>query len=246
MRLLAELTLRGTLMFLAVAVLDRLFASRSSARARRAWWLLVPMAFLLTVPLPGLPPAARPATVATPELGVWSALASLERVNRAVSASVANLRSAVPAGASHPHWPGLVWTVGALCYLLVIVVRTRAAGRHWSRDRLCTDAALLEILEDCKRQAGITAPIGLVVTEAVGTPVILGWLRPRILLPAGLVALLTPEQLRGVLCHELAHFRALDVPLNWLWTLVCAVHWFNPAAHFAFRDWARFCEESGD
>ena len=240
MKLLLDLTLRGTLMFGVVAVLDRLFAGRISARARRAWWLLVPAAFLFTISLPLLPsPAARP-------LRVWNHVAPAQHMDVAVRTGVASLHAAVPLPPARLDLPLLAWMVGAAGYGLVAVVRSGIALRRWSRPRLCTEPSLLNLLEDCKREVGVTAPIGLVVTGAVDTPVILGWLRPRILLPAALVTTLSPEELRGVLFHELAHFRRLDVPLNWLFTLVCALHWFNPAAHFAFRGWLRFCEEAAD
>ena len=240
MRLLLDLTLRGALMAVAITLLDRLFAGRIRARARRAWWLLVPAAFLFTLHLPLLPaPAARP-------LRVWSRVALAQHLDAAVQTGVTTLHAAVPLPPAHKNWPLLVWAAGASVYGLVALVRTGLAVRRWSRDRLCTDPALLDLLEDCKCDAAVTAPIGLVVTDAVATPVILGWLRPRILLPAGLVAALSHEELRGVLFHELAHFRHLDVPLNWLFTLVGALHWFNPAAHLAFRGWTRFCEEAAD
>ena len=52
--------------------------------------------------------------------------------------------------------------------------------------------------------------------------------------------------MRGVLFHELAHVRSLDMPFTFLFTLVCALHWFNPAAHFALRAWTQFREEAAD
>jgi hypothetical protein len=139
-----------------------------------------------------------------------------------------------------------VWLAGGVTYLLVVAVQTRMALRRWSRERLSTDSDLLSLLEDCKQEAGVTAPIGLVLSESVSAPAILGWLRPRILLPAHLVTSSSKTQLRAVLLHEIAHFRSLDVPINWLFTLACAVHWFNPVAHLAFRGWTRFQEEAAD
>ena len=247
MKFLLDLTLRGTLMFGVVTVLDHLFAGRVSARTRRAWWLLIPAAFLFTITLPLLPsPAARP-------LRWWSRVAPAQHLDVVVATSAASfhaavprLHAAVPLPRANWNWPLIVLLAGASGDLLVVVGRTSLALRRWSRERLCTDPDLLNLLEDCKRDTAVTAPIGLVVTAAVATPVILGWLRPRILLPAGLVTTLSPAQLRGVLFHELAHFRHLDVPLNWLFTLVCALHWFNPAAHLAVRGWTRFCEEAAD
>ena len=239
MKLLFDLTLRGTLAFAVIALLDLLFAHKITARARRGWWLLVPLAFLLTIPLPVLPLH----TVQPLALDHWIPAASMDA---AVHASFARFGFGVPGHPVDVAWPVFVISAGAMAYLLVAVLRTRTVLRRWGRERLCTDAVLLETLEDCKAEAGIDAPIGLIVSDAVDTPMILGWLRPRVLLPAGLVSSLSREQLRGVLFHELAHFRALDVPTNWLFTLACALHWFNPAAHLAFRAWTRFCEEAAD
>ncbi len=240
MNWLLDLTLRGSLMFAVVAVLDRLLAARISARARRAWWLLVPVAFLLTIRVPVLPSAAPPAPwMERHWLPAWPAN-NAEPAPAAPPGTVALLHPA------NVNWLALILATGSTGYLLVAVVRTHFAVRRWRRERLSTNAELLELLEDCKREAGITAPIGLVISGVVTTPVILGWLRPRILLPAELAAALSPDQLRGVLFHELSHFRALDIPLNWFFTLVCALHWFNPAAHLAFRRWTQFCEESAD
>ena len=239
MKLLLDLTLRGTLMFAVVALLDSLFASRINARARRGWWLLVPLAFLFTIPLSILP-------MRVVRSLAWNDQNPAELMDTALHTSIARVGIGAPGHTPVVTSPVLVIAVGTAAYLLISMLRTRSALRRWGRERLSTDASLLEMLEDCKAEAGIVAPIGLIVSGVVGTPMILGWLRPRILLPSGLVSSLSREQLRGVLFHELAHFRALDVPANWLFTLVCALHWFNPAAHLAFRAWTRFCEEAAD
>ena len=237
MSTLLELTLRGSLMLAVVTALDRMLANRVTARARRRWWLSVPLAFLVTVPLSILPaPAA----------------ASASRVSRQLL-PVASLDAMVHADAAPEKWAcsplvPLVPLVaaGAAVSMLIALVRTRSALRRWGRERLSTDTALLNVLEDCKAEAGVSAPIALVVSDAVTTPVILGWLRPRILLPAALATSFSRDQLRAVLFHELAHFRAGDIPFNWLFTLVGAMHWFNPAAHLALRAWTRVCEAAAD
>jgi hypothetical protein len=140
----------------------------------------------------------------------------------------------------------VIWLAGAVISLLLVAMQTRAAVRRWSASRLSTDPLLLGLLEDAKAELGITAPIGLVTSEAVAAPAIMGWLRPRVLLPRAATATLNREQLRAVLLHELAHFRAFDVPLNWLFTAAQAAHWFNPVVHLAARGWGRFREEAAD
>lgn len=234
MSLLLDLTVRGAVMFVAVAALDALGRSRVSARSRRLWWLGVPVAFLLSIPLPILPAE----TAAS--LSRWSPLPGPP-----VFGSGRDFFPAPPANGHFPWAPTLL-AAGSALYLLIVLVRTHTALRRWRRERLCTDSRLLGALEDCKAEAGVSAPIGLVVSGSARAPALMGWLRPRILLPADLAAGMSTHQLRAVLFHELAHFRSGDIPVGWLFTGACALHWFNPLAHAAFRAWSRFREEAAD
>lgn len=233
MSLLLDLTLRGSLVALVVMGLDWLLGPGMSASSRRWWWGFVLLAFLLPVRVPLLPPLAR-----LPLVQEWDSGPSLAETGSSGAAGDA------PSG-SLRFWPSL-WLSGATVYLALVAVQTLRVMRRWPRERLSTDSELLELLEDCKQETGVTAPIGLIVSASVPSPAILGWLRPRILLPAGLVSSLSRDALRAVLLHELAHFRWFDVPFNWLFSLVRAVHWFNPLAHFAFAAWVRFREEAAD
>ena len=64
---------------------------------------------------------------------------------------------------------------------------------------------------------------------------VLGWLRPVILLPSGTAGSLAPRQLRAILAHELAHVRRRDYLANLIQmaaeTLLC----HHPAAHWVSR-----------
>ena len=240
MSILLELTWRGALMTLVVASLDRLFAARINARVRRIWWLLVPVAFLLTVPLPVLP--AQKSAVASPVRSHGIIALSVQAATHSPGPVAVGTLTQLPTASC----PVIIVLAGSVLYLLVVLARTCSALHRWRHLPLCTDPPLLRMLQECKARAGITSPVGVVVSERVAAPLILGWLRPRILLPGTLVNSLSREQLRGILFHELAHVRSLDVPCTVLFTLVCALHWFNPAAHFALRAWAQFREEAAD
>lgn len=240
MNTLLELTWRGALMTLVIASLDRLFAAKIKARVRRIWWLLVPLAFLLTVPLPVLPAATSIAPGLAGKYGVitWFVDTAMRPARQAVAVA--------PSSFITVSWKLVIALAGAAVYLLVVLGRTYSALRRWIHVPLCRDPKLLLALEECKAETGITTSVGLVVSERISAPLILGWRHPRILLPCSLVASLSREQLRGVLFHELAHLRSMDVPCTFLFTLVGALHWFNPAAHLALRWWARFREEAAD
>jgi beta-lactamase regulating signal transducer with metallopeptidase domain len=235
MNVILNLSIRGSEAFLFVWVLDRVLASRMRTVGRAWWWVVVPLAFLVSIPVSILPAAA------SAPIAHWgSALVPIFRGYTAMQAAAGKI------GLSQGKvWPRL-WLAGAIVYILVVVIQTRAALIRWSRERLCTHSEILDLLEDCKQEARISAPIGLVISDDLSAPAILGWLRPRILLPKSLLSSMPRDQVRAVLFHELAHFRSLDIPLNWLFTLVRAVHWFNPIAHVAFHAWANFREEAAD
>ena len=235
MNLLLNLSLHGSLAFLLVWALDRAFAGKMSTMGRGWWWTLVPAAFLLSIPFKiHLKPGG---LLIVREMSVWAPAAEAGGAPRTFAHPLAMHIALLCV------W---LWIAGAVLYLLVVMIQTRTALLLWSRERLSTDPAILGLLEDCKQEAGITAPIGLVVSDRIHAPAILGWLRPRILVPRQLVSSLARQEMRVVLFHELAHFRSLDIPRNWVFTVVRAIHWFNPFAHLAFHAWARFREEAAD
>ena len=73
-----------------------------------------------------------------------------------------------------------------------------------------------------------------VVTALEGThvtvPMVIGWLRPVIVVPATLVTGLTPSQLEMLLAHELAHIRRYDFLANMMQTVIETLLFYHPAA----------------
>ena len=76
-----------------------------------------------------------------------------------------------------------------------------------------------------------------------GTPFVLGMLRPRIYIPAGL----DEPDLSQVLAHERGHIRRGDHVVKPLAFLLLTVHWFNPVLWAAYvllgRDMENACDE---
>ena len=69
----------------------------------------------------------------------------------------------------------------------------------------------------------------LLESAIVKVPVVIGLLKPVILLPLGLLSNLPPDQVEAVLLHELAHIRRKDYLVNLLQSFAEVVFFFNPA-----------------
>jgi bla regulator protein BlaR1 len=128
-----------------------------------------------------------------------------------------------------------VWLVGGAALAGYILIRALGLWRAVVSERPVTDQQILELLEDCKLQMRVRTLVGVVVTDKVKSPALFGFVRPRILLPQGLIETIGLDELHYVFLHELAHLRRRDIYLGWLVCLLQVLHWFNPLIWFAFR-----------
>ncbi len=87
------------------------------------------------------------------------------------------------------------------------------------------------------------APDGAFEARNLRTPLVLGFLHPRIYLPEGL----PEEERRYILLHEQTHIKRHDHVVKMLAYLVLCLHWFNPLAWAAFllmsADMEMSCDE---
>lgn len=101
--------------------------------------------------------------------------------------------------------------------------------------RPLTEGNILDLFEDCKAEMGIQTILGVIVSDRVKSPALFGVVRPRLLLPEGIIETLTLEELRYVFLHELGHVKRHDIYLGWLMVILQALHWFNPLVWLAFH-----------
>src|SRR5262249_26688490 len=66
-------------------------------------------------------------------------------------------------------------------------------------------------------------------------PMVIGWLRPVILLPASAMTGLTPQQLEAIIAHELAHIRRHDYLINLLQAVIETLLFYHPAVWWVSR-----------
>jgi len=128
----------------------------------------------------------------------------------------------------------LLWLAG--CAALAVYVGACNFRLWWlvTRERPLTDQKILDLLEDCKAEMGIRNILGIVTTDKVRSAALFGFVRPRLLLPAGMVQTLSRQELRYVFLHELGHLRRRDIYVGWLMSLLQVLHWFNPFVWLAF------------
>jgi len=128
----------------------------------------------------------------------------------------------------------LLWLTGAMVLAVYVCAGNFNLWRIVKRRHPLTDQKILDLLEDCKAQMGIQTILGIVPTDKVESPALFGFVRPRLLLPHGMIETLSRQELRYILFHELAHLKRHDIYIGWLMSLLQILHWFNPLVWLAF------------
>ncbi len=133
--------------------------------------------------------------------------------------------------AMRPYLPKLVlfWLAGVILCSLRFWVSWRAVqnlsrltltplSEEWQQrfERLC-------------KLAGISQLVHLGETLTVNVPMVIGWLKPVILLPMGALTGLSTSQVESILLHELAHIRRHDYLINVLQTVCETIFFYQPA-----------------
>jgi beta-lactamase regulating signal transducer with metallopeptidase domain len=149
---------------------------------------------------------------------------------------------------SWPDWltPAIlsILATGAGLIALLQFLRLASLIRLLARGKSASPTLQAEVSR-IARQFGICPPEVRLIA-GISSPLVVGLFRPRLLWPAGLSEELTPECLRAVLVHELAHLRRRDHWVAWLRTLAGCLWWWNPAYWFVNRQLGREAELACD
>lgn len=130
----------------------------------------------------------------------------------------------------------LVVSLAGTCVLLT--VQAGAAVRLFRRlRRAATENDLLS--ETCAQVASrlkIRRVVRSCVVDVRTTPLLCAWGRPMVVVPRQLLDELSPQQLRSIIAHELAHLVRRDHWANAFVLIVKALMWWNPVVWWADRE----------
>ena len=74
----------------------------------------------------------------------------------------------------------------------------------------------------------IAQTVKLLQSSSIETPVVIGWLKPLILVPTSVFLQMNPQQLETILAHELIHIRRYDNLVNFAQSFVEILFFYHP------------------
>ncbi len=128
-----------------------------------------------------------------------------------------------------------LYALGVVAMLFRLTVSVYGGQRLRAACRPVTDSRLLEIVTRQARRLGFRLIPALTCCHRVAVPMVIGVIRPVIVLPVAMIAGIPPEQFSAVLTHELAHLRRFDHLLILVQRILEAVVFFHPAVWYLTR-----------
>ncbi|MFP4093036.1 MAG: M56 family metallopeptidase [Cyclobacteriaceae bacterium] len=128
----------------------------------------------------------------------------------------------------HIYWVSTFWLIG------VVILSLRFTGSLWylhhlRRGNLPLPERWQSKGHEIAHLLEIRRPIQFLASFKVKTPMMIGVLKPVVLLPASLLTQLPADQVEAILAHEIAHIYRKDYLVNLLQSVLEIIFFFHPA-----------------
>lgn len=241
---------------LLLRLLTRTIGQRWQAKTRYLLWLLVLVRLCIPVTLP-IPHLTQ--TVVQTSVERKQMVEQVQNADGRVEITVTPYRTyvAMNNAAEEPqdeptvlrHWvvdlqlllPWVLltaWLGGALVVLVGHHIGYRWYQTRLERSLVPADEGTQNRLIGRAKEMGLEEVPSLYISEKVDSPLLCGFILPKIVLPADILPHLQDVELRGIFAHELTHYRRHDLWVQLFSLVVCALYWFHPLVWLADR-WMR-------
>jgi beta-lactamase regulating signal transducer with metallopeptidase domain len=133
------------------------------------------------------------------------------------------------------NWIVAGWVIGVMLFSARPVLGWWFLNRLRNSGITPTTTEIQALLARTAQLLGIRRSVCVAQSALARVPVVVGYLKPVILLPVSLVSSLPVAQLESILAHELAHIKRHDFPINLIQSLIETLFFYHPAAWWLSR-----------
>lgn len=131
----------------------------------------------------------------------------------------------------------LAFWISGIIVMLILVIRSVLRLHILKKSALPLQSQKVhKLYERCLIDTGITKNIPIYSTAYLKSPVIVGFLKPRIYLPIHLISDDSETDIRYMLLHELQHYKHKDGIANYLMNLAVILYWFHPLVWYTLKE----------
>jgi GWxTD domain-containing protein len=132
-------------------------------------------------------------------------------------------------------WLTWLWIAGVVLLAMYRVYGWLLTRRLRQKGICAPSAEWQKRVRLLSQRMGVTRIVSLLESSLVEVPVVIGWLRPVLLLPVGMLTSLPVSQVEAILLHELAHVYRRDALINLAQLVVESLLFHHPAVWWVSR-----------
>jgi beta-lactamase regulating signal transducer with metallopeptidase domain/5-hydroxyisourate hydrolase-like protein (transthyretin family) len=132
------------------------------------------------------------------------------------------------------HWIGFAWLFGVGLAILPLGIGIGRTISLKNSSQSIHDHEAARLFADLCRKLNVHRVVRFLENHGSVVPMTWGVFRPVVMVPIDWRQW-TPDRIRLVVLHELAHVARLDVVYQTLARIVCAVFWFHPLSWYALK-----------
>lgn len=126
-------------------------------------------------------------------------------------------------------WMAYAWFIGVSVLSIKMLIDMIAIQYLRQRSQQLDEKhpAYLQ-MQSIRQQLKLKARVVLKESNLINSPITVGWLKPIILFPVGMINQLTIEEVESILTHELAHIMRHDYLINLIQSMIEIVLFYHP------------------
>ena len=232
-RALGHFVWQGAALALVTVVLFRLFRASASARYLVGVTGLAAMMAAPVITFVILANGSQPVIDPTRQVGITTSLTSA-----IVPATLAITTGEGATLSTQIDWLAallLAWMLGAAAFTLRLTGGWIVARRFATRAVQPASEQISDMVRQLAIRMNVGRAIAIVESAAVSVPIMIGWLKPTIVLPIAALAGLNPAQVEALIAHEMAHVKRHDYLVNLLQSTIEALLFYHPAVWWLSR-----------
>jgi bla regulator protein blaR1 len=121
-----------------------------------------------------------------------------------------------------------LWMLGFLFFTIRFTGGVVLTARMRRKIVLIDDEKVIAGLNKLCAKINLKRKVQFAESVLVKVPIVLGYLKPMILLPFGMLSGLPREQIEAIIAHEIAHIKRYDILINLFQSIAEILFFFNP------------------
>jgi beta-lactamase regulating signal transducer with metallopeptidase domain len=137
--------------------------------------------------------------------------------------------------AMHFHQLIFIWVSGILVFTLKTAGGVCLMYRYKTRNVAPLNSDLVRIFNDIRQRLNIRKSVRYLVSDLIDVPMVIGFIKPVILVPSSIISGLTIAQIEAIIIHEFAHISRQDYLVNLIQSVIEILFFYHPVVWIISR-----------